>query len=211
MELYTVLTADVIDSRRQEAVVAEKKAKLRELTDDNLMTPFTFSRGDEIQTVLAGVLSSPALIRKLRYYCLPLQLRVGVGIGLITSGLEATSSWEMNGPSFHRARQALDEIKQGRHWQTRLVSGDPGLDQMVNTLFVLYDVIQSRWTPSQWEGVMLYEATGSYKEAAKLLGVAFQNVEKRCRAARWWALRETEGAFPVLLTQYADLNLILGE
>ncbi len=211
MELYTVLTADVIDSRHQEAVVAEKKAKLQELTDENLITPFTFSRGDEIQTVLAGVVSSPGILRKLRYFCRPLQLRIGIGVGRITSGLMATSSWEMNGPAFHRARQALDEMEQNRHWRTRLVSGDPGLDQMVNTLFTLYDVIQSRWTDPQWEGVMLYEEAGSYQEAAKQLGVAFQNVEKRCRAARWWALRETEAAFPVLLTQYADINLILGE
>ena len=211
MELYTVLTADVIDSRRQEAVVAAKKAKLQELSTENLMTPFTFSRGDEIQTVLADALGSLEILRKLRFFCRPLQLRIGIGLGRITSGLTTTNSWEMNGPAFHRARQALDETTQSRHWRTRLVSGDPGLDQMANTLFTLYDAIQSRWTDPQWEGVMLYEATGSYQEAAKKLGIAFQNVEKRCRAARWWALRETEAAFPLLLTQYADLNLILGE
>jgi len=211
MELYTVLTADVIASRHQETVVTTKKAQLRELTAAALVTPFTFSRGDEIQAVLAGVLSSPALLRKLRYHCLPLQLRIGIGFGRITSGLGAVSSWEMNGPAFHRARQAVDELKQHRHWRTRLISGDPGLDQMVNTLLNLYDVIQSRWTYPQWEGVMVYEATGSYQEAGQQLGVAFQNVEKRCRAARWWALREAEAAFPQILTQYTDLNLILGE
>lgn len=211
MELYTVLTADVIASRTQEAVVAAKKTKLQEISDANLITPFTFSRGDEIQAVLYGALSSPALLRKLRYHCLPLQLRIGIGIGRITSGLGATSSWEMNGPAFHRARQALDELKQNRHWRTRLVSGDPGLDHIINTMFTLYDVNQSRWTLPQWEGVMLYEEAGTYQEAASRLGVAFQNVEKRCRAARWWALRETEAAFPIILAQYADLNLILGE
>jgi len=211
MELYTVLTADVIDSRRQEKVVAAKMAALRELTDPALVTPFTFSRGDEIQAVVAGALSSPALLRKLRYYCLPLQLRIGIGFGRITSGLGAADSWTMNGPAFLRARQALDETKQHRHWRTRLVSGDPGLDQMVNTLLNLYDVIQSRWTPAQWDGVMVYEATGSYQEAGQRLGVALQNVEKRCRAARWWVIRETEAVFPHILTQYGDLNLILGE
>ncbi|NLC52931.1 MAG: hypothetical protein GX770_03070 [Firmicutes bacterium] len=211
MELYTVLTADVIGSRRQETVVAAKKTGLQELTDASLVTPFTFSRGDEIQAVVAGVLSSPAILRKLRYYCLPLQLRIGIGLGRITSGLGANSSWEMNGPAFHRARQALDEVKQHRHWRTRLVSGDPGLDQTVNTLFNLYDVIQSRWTFPQWEGVMLYEATGSYQEAGQRLGIAFQNVEKRCRAARWWAIREAEATFPMILSQYTDFNLVLGE
>ena len=211
MELYTVLTADVIDSRRQETMVAAKKAQLHELTDASLVTPFTFSRGGELQAVVAGALCSPALLRKLRYYCLPLQLRIGIGFGRITSGLGANNSWEMNGPAFHRARHALDELKRHRHWRTRLVSGDPGLDQMVNTLLNLYDVIQTRWTLDQWEGVMVYEATGSYQEAGQQLGIAFQNVEKRCRAARWWALREAEAAFPLLLTQYVDLNLVLGE
>ena len=133
------------------------------------MTPFTFSRGDEIQTVLSGALSSPDSSGN--YVLLPtLAARIGIGTGRITSGLTTTNSWEMNGPAFHRARQPLDETKQSRHWRTRLVSGDPGLDQITNTIFTLYDAIQSRWTVPQWEGVMLYEATGSYQEAAKSLG-----------------------------------------
>ena len=198
VELFTVITADVTDSRHQEALVAEKKQRLATLTTPEMVTPFTFSRGDEIQAVCAGYLSAPSLLRQVRFLFLPLQLRIGIGLGTITSGFGAESSWLMNGPAFHHARQALDEVKQDRHWQTRLVSGDQQFDQTVNAFLALYDTIQVRWTQEQWDGVMAYEAAGTYREAATRLGVALQNVEKRCRAAHWWVIQQAEEALQLM-------------
>lgn len=198
MELYTVITADIIDSRRQESLVAEKKQGLAGLIVPGMVTPFTFSRGDEIQAVCAGYLRTPSLLRQLRYHFLPLKLRIGIGLGAITSGLEAESSWQMNGPAFHHARQALDLAKEEQHTMTKLVSGDHQFDQAVNAFFALYDTILSRWTREQWEGVMAYEAAGTYREAATRLGIALQNVEKRCRAAHWRVIQQAEDALRLM-------------
>lgn len=209
--LYTVITADVVDSRRQNAILEEKKKYVRAISSPNLVAPFTFSRGDEIQGLCSGTFSSPALLRHLRYICRPLELRIGIGIGRVTSGLEAKSSWEMNGPAFYRARQALDQVKKERHSLTKLVSGDSNFDQLLNALLTLYDTIQSKWTPAQWEGVMTYEEQGTYKKAANQLGVAFQNVEKRCRAANWLALKQAEEAIKSAVLNLVNINLLLGE
>ena len=209
--LYTVITADVVDSRHQSALLEAKKELVQGISSPNLVAPFTFSRGDEIQGVYTGTFSSPNLLRQLRYICQPLQLRVGIGIGRVTSGLDARSSWEMNGPAFYRARQALDEVKKERHLLTKLVSGDQNFDQFLNALLALYDIIQSGWTPAQWEGVMVYEEQGTYKKAAAQLGVAFQNVEKRCRAANWWAIKQAENTMKSAVLNLTDINLLLGE
>ncbi|NLW56183.1 MAG: hypothetical protein GX050_06145 [Firmicutes bacterium] len=198
MELFTVITADIIDSRRQEALVAEKKQGLTGLILPELVTPFTFSRGDEVQAVCTGYLRAPSLLRQLRYYFLPLKLRIGIGLGTITSGLEAESSWQMNGPAFHHARQALDQMKYERYSLTKLVSGDHQFDQAVNAFLALYDTILGRWTREQWEGVMTYEAAGTYREAAARLGIALQNVEKRCRAAHWRVIQQAEAALKLM-------------
>lgn len=198
VEIFTVITADVTDSRRQEALVAEKMQCLAELTAPELVTPFTFSRGDEIQAVCAGSLRAPSLLRRVRYLFLPLKLRIGIGLGPITSGRGAESSWLMNGPAFHHARQALDEVKEDRHLQTKLRSGDHEFDQAVNAFFALYDTIQARWTLEQWEGIMAYEAAGTYREAGARLNVALQNVEKRCRAAHWRVIQQAEAALKLM-------------
>lgn len=198
VELFTVITADIIDSRRQEALVAAKKQDLAGLTVPELVAPFSFSRGDEIQAVSAGYLRVPSLLRQLRYYFLPLRLRIGIGLGPITSGLEADSSWQMNGPAFHHARLALDQAKKERRPLTKLVSGDDQFDQTINAFFALYDTILARWTREQWDGVMTYEAAGTYREAAARLGIALQNVEKRCQAAHWRVIQQAEAALKLM-------------
>ena len=75
---YTVITADVIDSRRQAITVEEKKDALSALAYPGLLTPLTISRGDEIQAVLEGVVLPMDLVRQLRYLCRPLGLRIGI-------------------------------------------------------------------------------------------------------------------------------------
>ena len=211
MALFTVITADVINSRQQGAVVEEKKKGLSELVSLELLTPFSFSRGDEIQGVCVSRQISPALLRQLRYFCLPLKLRIGIGWGRITSGLGVKSSWQMDGPAFYRARQALEEVKKDWRLHTMLVSGDQAFDQAVNALFTLYDTIQSRWTTEQWEGVMVYEEAGTYQKAADRLGVAFQNVEKRCRAAHWWAIQTAEEALQQMPSKLTSVHPLVGE
>ena len=66
------------------------------------------------------------------------------------------------------------------------------LDEMINVMFLLMDSIIKRWTPEQWEAVDAYSRLGTYKAAAHEIGIAFQNVQKRCYAARWGEIRRAE-------------------
>ena len=209
--LFTVITADVIDSRRQAVKVEEKKNALAAITYPGLLTPFTISRGDEIQAVLAGAVLPLDLVRRLRYLCRPLALRIGIGTGRITSGLGSKTSWEMNGPAFFRSRQALEEVKKERRAFTGLRTGDPEFDRLAGALLLLIDTIASRWTAAQWEAVMIYEEKGVYQKAAEVLGIAYQNVEKRCRAARWWAVQKAEAALAEAVRELPRHHLLMGD
>ncbi|NLZ44379.1 MAG: hypothetical protein GX894_05935 [Clostridia bacterium] len=208
---YTVITADVIDSRRQAIKVEEKKSAIAAIAYPGLLTPFTISRGDEIQAVLEGVVLPLDLVRRLRYLCRPLALRIGIGIGRITSGLGSKTSWEMNGPAFFRSRRALEEVKKERRAFTSLQTGDPEFDRLAGALLLLIDTIISRWTGAQWEAVMIYEEKGVYQKAAEVLGIAYQNVEKRCRAARWWAVQKAESALAAAVRELPRHHLIMGD
>jgi hypothetical protein len=193
MAIVTVLTADVVESRRQDDLrrfLAERLARLRHPL---LETAFTVSRGDEIQGVCRGALEAPELARWLRYHCRPLVLRLGIGIGASPEE-KAVSSWDMNGEAFFRARAALERLKSGKSPRTLVVSGDEQTDTIANALFELMDATLSRWTGGQWEAVAAYERDGTYEAAGAVLGIALQNVEKRCRAARWPAVRTGEAA-----------------
>lgn len=196
--MYTVITADIIDSKRKfyrpEEILQleEKLAIFNEEVQEELVARFTLSRGDEVQ----GLIRSPerilSLLRKLRYRFYPLEIRIGVGIGDISTPIVEEDSWAMNGEAFHLAREALDLVKDQRWTKTHLRSILPLFEKSVVPILKLLDIIQDKWTAQQWEAIHLYEKTGTLKKTAEQLGIAFQNVEKRCVAARWQVVKEVE-------------------
>ena len=160
MQKITVITADIIGSRKAGLNQDALAHSLQGLVRPNLLIPFTISRGDEVQGVMAGWLSAPQLVRSLRWLCKPHKLRIGIGIGYHEGRLGA-DPWKMNGPAFFRARQALESIAAGKEPATRVVTGEEGLDTLINTAWLLLDTITNRWTPGQWEAVMTYEQAGT--------------------------------------------------
>lgn len=92
---FAVITADVIESKK--GVAENPNENIKSILDKKLdtinmrikdlgiktITPFKSSRGDEIQLVCKEFKNIPVLLRYLRYYCLPLKLRIGIGIGNI--------------------------------------------------------------------------------------------------------------------------------
>ena len=209
MAKVTVLTADVVDSRRQDDLRKFLVERLARITHPFLETTFTMSRGDEIQGVCRGALEAPELARWLRYHCRPLILRLGIGIG-VPPEEKAVSSWDMSGEAFFRARAALERLKAGKSPRTLVVSGDEQVDAMANALFELMDATSSRWTAGQWEAVAAYERKGTYEAAGTVLGIALQNVEKRCRAARWPSVRTGEAALRRLGAWHPDRSPVRG-
>lgn len=191
MQKITVITADIIGSRKGGLDQYALANRLRELAHPALLVPFTISRGDEVQGVMAGWLSAPQLVRSLRWLCRPHKLRIGIGIGYY-EGRMGDDPWKLSGTAFFRARQALESIAASKEPATRMVTGEEGLDTLLNTVWLLLDTITNRWTPGQWQAVMTYEEAGTFAAAAKLLGVAAQNVQKRCKAAHWNQVRQAE-------------------
>jgi hypothetical protein len=196
MNYYAVITADIINSRSQADLIALLKNQLCELNSRALLTAFTISRGDEIQAVCNELTALPLLIRHLRYICLPLKLRVAVGIGEIDDpgAGSGANSWEMNGTAFYTARNALEylESTQGKTPATWIDSQDPYFDLTINTIYNLYDLIINRWTQRQWTTVQTYEIHATLQKTAMVFNVSWQNVQKVCKAAHWETLKATE-------------------
>ncbi|MGE5588909.1 MAG: SatD family protein [Clostridia bacterium] len=216
MDLVTVVTADIIRSRESRDLMATLPAKLAAVMHPLLATGFSVSRGDEIQAVCRGPLQAPELVRQLRFACLPLRLRVGVGVGEIEPGPgvpgahTTASSWDMNGSAFRRAREALESLGKGTAPCTAVRSGDSFFDETANAFWALMDAIQQRWTPAQWDAVHHYERLGTYDAAGKALGIALQNVQKRCKAASWPAVKQAEQALRLLGEQWGHASPLPG-
>ncbi|MHB1167437.1 MAG: SatD family protein [Carboxydocellales bacterium] len=191
MKRITVITADVINSREND--LTGLKEKLGSYSHPLLIVPFTVSRGDEIQGVTEGWFSVPEVIRHLRNTCRPLKIKVGVGIGIIDEEKIDKDPWSMNGPPFHLARNALEDLK----WQnsvTNLKTGVIEVDNLVKGILVLYDTIQTRWSEEQWQAVHVYEQVKKYEIAGEKLGKSWQAVQKNCKVAKWDQIKMAESA-----------------
>jgi len=193
LDTVTVITGDVIDSRQASDQMARLPELLAGLDHPLLVAGFSVSRGDEIQGVSKGILKAPELIRRLRFTCRPLRLRIGIGIGERDSDMESNDPWKMNGSAFVRAREALDSIKKFRKPLSVVHSNDHGFDNVSSAVLRLMDVIENRWTEQQWRAVTAYERLGTYEAAGEHLGVKFQTVQRHCLTANWSAIEQAEG------------------
>jgi hypothetical protein len=210
MERITVITADVVDSRRHAGLVERLGERLSALSHPAISTGFSVSRGDEVQAMLRGWLSAPEVIRHLRYACRPARLRVGMGIGILPHASLRDDPWLMNGPAFYDARQALDTAKTQKR-ATVANTGIKGFDAFLNCIWSLVDSVQEGWTGKQWEAVSLYEREGTYARASAVLGISPQNVQKRCKAARWDRVREAERVLAGTEAYLEKYHLLRGE
>jgi hypothetical protein len=196
--MHAVVTADVIGSKKLFSEGYTKESfntsakKYNQMMTQYILTGFSISRGDEIQGVIVNAEDIPTVVRNLRYFFLPARLRIGIGIGHIDEPIDYENSWDMDGQAFHRARNALDTIKDRKMPCTYVISGNPEVDATANVIYTLINAIEAKWTMPQWEAVYAYERCGTYKAAGEMLGVAAQNVAKRCKVALWNAVKEGE-------------------
>lgn len=206
MKLFAVITGDVIDSKKHPDYMETLKDKLSQIQTPGLYTPFNLSRGDEMQAVCEELSLIPVIIRNLRYVCHPLKIRLGIGIGRINNLNISSNSWDMTGPAFVSARKALDFILNSKLPQTVLVSEDPFFDRFFNLVYSLADTIMNGWTLRQWEAVQAYEASRTLVKAAGELKIAWQNVQKRCQAAKWDVIKRAEDEIGILFGEKFSNN-----
>ncbi len=206
MQLFAVITGDIIDSKKYPDNLETLKEKLNHFQTSGLFTPFHLSRGDEIQAVCDNFSMLPIIIRNLRYICRPLGVRLGIGIGFISKPDPGQNSWDMNGSSFVLARGALDSIKKNKVPATVLASEDPFFDRFFNLVYSMTDTFINGWTPSQWEAVQAYEVDRTFVKAAGVLKIAWQNVQKRCQAAKWDLIKKAEQDLAILLEERFNIN-----
>ena len=212
--LPCAVTADVRESRQ-----VEDRAELQRVLNatleeanavfaDVLLAPFRITVGDEWQGLLQDVAPAFAVVRFFRKALYPYGARYGVGEGQLTTALSRDVT-QMDGPVFHRSREALRLAKENGRWlvfRTR----EARTDALLSSVAGLIEALMSRWTPNQRERFFLLEKLGSQKAVAQHLGVSVSAVNQSLRAAGVGQLRECEEALDSFLRAWGDGSLAAG-
>jgi hypothetical protein len=193
---YGVIIGDVVKSRK----LQDRRGVQKQLEDAlsavnqkfavQVASRFLITLGDEFQGVLAQVGSLWDVVVRLGHLMHSVDIAFGLGVGPIITEIKEVALG-MDGPAFHRARDALGEVK-GRG-SVAIKTGDENLDVMLGSTMRLLWVVRSEWTERQAETVELVQLLGSQTKAASKMDVSLPTVSKAIKTAHLHELEEVEG------------------
>ena len=83
---------------------------LNELFKENIEYNITFSAGDELQGLFNDTTAAVLYFRLFEMLLKPVKLRAGIGVGALTINMGDGPSTQQDGPAYHRARYAIENV-----------------------------------------------------------------------------------------------------
>ncbi len=105
---------------------------LNELFRESIEHDVTFSAGDELQGLFNDTTVAVMYFRVFEMLLKPVKIRAGIGVGEWTIKIDNGSSTQQDGPAYHRARQAIEEVYRNTLHNVRICSDKD--DVMANHL-----------------------------------------------------------------------------
>ncbi len=116
--MYCALIGDIINSRsiedrsNMQDSFEEILNSINSTYSSTIEAKFTITIGDEFQGLLKEPYHLFNIIDKIKMKLYPTQVRFGIGIGKMATEIKSYAIGS-DGPAYHVAREAIDEIKQG--------------------------------------------------------------------------------------------------
>jgi len=208
-EYHLALIGDVRGSRAHPDRAALQRRLKEALETANRehtpSVPLAITAGDEFQGLLAPERAGLAvdLLVELGERLHPVELAFGLGWGTLATPRGATTSVsELDGPCFHRARNALDRAKTDSTWAA-LEGFGPALDGLVTGTFGLMAVIRGGWTGKQAVYVRDARHAERYKDVAERHSVVPSVITESLQSAHFKALLRAEDGLRLALAALA--------
>lgn len=207
---YSVITADVVDSRLVDGFRDKRDMKLAAVTRLHtehrlIRTPYTITAWDEFQVVLSDTEFTPRAILDLRRIFYPMELWIAVGIGS-TTGLDLGPVNEnAGGQAFERARTAADRLKTVSPKSRALTSFESGneiFDVIANTMYELHDALLEGRTEKQWEAINMQLEAGRQDLAADRLDRDASTISRNLKRGYHWQSVDTVEAMEKVIRAY---------
>lgn len=184
---FVAVTGDLARSREipnRAQVQSDLKTALSRINQEfsNVMAvAFGVTIGDEFQGLLHSLPASYRIAQEVERALYPVRVVVGVGVGLINTGLADTTR-EMDGECFHLSREALETAKAEKQ-SILFQTGNELIDEAVNTIVRLIDTIRRDWKDLHYRRAWAYEEMRAVEKVAHSEGVTPQAVWETLKKA----------------------------
>lgn len=159
-----------------------------------LWEPFSAGAPDRFDGALADPSQAPLCLGLLREALAPLQVRAGVGVGVIELGGETGETRDAHA----LARRALKLVFREGGLTRYRGTGEAG-DVLLDALCRLVDPLLCARSDKQWQAVAAYRELGHQQAVANVLGVTRQSVGERLAAGRRREVDEADAAVSAYL------------
>lgn len=222
--IYYALIGDLVGSRDLEArgdVQERLKGLLVEVNAiyaDMIAARFTITLGDEFQGLLTDPAPLLSIMDRIRLSIYPVKIRFGVGIGTMSTAVDASAAIGADGPAYHAAREGLRTVKEmnGRYEQPFVdtlfykcdATGRIYLSMdMLNANLSLAGAIREKWTPKQYEVIAALEAGGApLRSLAEQIGVNHSSLQRRLDKANYYTYRRNRDVCAEHLINAREVN-----
>lgn len=168
------------------------------IPDSAIASPFTVTTGDEFQALLTDATAAveAAVSASDRFH--PARLRFGIGRGGLDTEVNPNQAIGMDGPCFHRAREAINSAKKDETW-LRVGGWSDDLDGRINSMFDLVRCVREDWTDRQAQFALALKEKGAQKHVADHYEVSKSTVSESLSAGHVHEVRSVEHSLAELL------------
>ena len=206
-KVYIAIIGDIRNSRNLEKrhlIQYQLRAVLNDINDsfkEDIAAKFMITLGDEFQGLLCTGEHVLQIIYKIQRAMYPIQIRFGIGVGEITTDIDAEMAIGADGPGYYMARKAIELLKQDELQRKKTVSDirieidtdESEMCDMMNTVFMMLSVIERRWSERQREIIWDMERyQDGQKKCAQRLGIAQSSVNRGLENGNYYAYRDAK-------------------
>lgn len=199
---YVAIIGDIVDSKK----IADRKQTQRELKalldkinriyKEDIAAKFSITLGDEFQGLLKNTKNVINIIQEIELQMLGFEVRLGIGIGEVSTDIDFEHSFLIDGSAYHRARQMIKQLQKKKasyvEQKSNIMlcskSSDMKIDELINSVFSLCYVLKSKWSERQKEVItaFLNSDNNQYKTAEKL-GIGQSSVNKSLHISEFYS------------------------
>lgn len=202
---YFAIIGDIKNSKQiddRNSIQKSLKSILTKLNikySDDIASKFMVTLGDEFQGLLNFGDNLMNMINEIESIMYPIEIRFGIGVGEITTDIDAQFPLGADGPAYYNARYAIEFLKNSEkknkmaksNIMIKLNKENELSEKMLNTIFSLLTVTKSGWTHRQREVIRDYIAHGdSQMNVAQRLGITQSSVQKNLSNADYYTFKE---------------------
>ncbi len=189
MENYSILMADIVNSRRasQERLMYEFNSIVEYINSEfkeTVLSPLTITLGDEFQGVISDFPNAIQLIPHIEEYIIlkdfDITLRYVLNYGLIETKINREIAYGMLGEGLTEAREHLNKIKTSKHRIQILINHNAFLQETLNDLFKIYQNYIDQWSLKERPFLQEFIINNkNYKEVAESLNLNISSSWRR--------------------------------